>query len=353
MKKIAKYLIISLIISIIPLNLKPLSASAFTLSRAECVMEVSTGRILHFYNENVKLPIASTTKILTAITAIENFDVDREVTVPKKCVGVEGSSVYLRQGEVLSIKELLFGLMLRSGNDCAECIAETTVGRENFIKLMNSTAKKYGAINSNFVNPHGLPDDNHYSTAYDMCIITINAMKNPTFKEIVSTKRVNISNDGYDYDRVLINKNKLLFNYDGCTGVKTGYTKKAGRCLVSSAEKEGMEIVSVVINSPQMWERSIELLDTAYNEYDMIEVFNSENYNNDIKRNYKDKIIKVETSKNFKYPLKNEEKSFIKTLIDGKTELEFYKNPKENAVFEIYYQNKLIFSQNIFTIIYK
>ena len=244
--------------------------------------------------------------------------------------------------------------MLRSGNDCAETLATACCGSiEKFSALMNEMARKIGAKNSNFVNPHGLPDELHYSTAYDLCLISINAMKNPIFKEIAATKRANISNDGFDYDRVLINKNKLLYNYDGCTGIKTGYTKKAGRCLVSSAYKNGMEVVSVVINSPEMWERSIELLDNSFNNYKMTELFNSENYNNALRRDVNGNLVKIEALSYYRYPLKDDEINNIKILIDGKTEEEFYKNPTKNAVFEIFNKNKLIFSQNIFTIIYK
>lgn len=351
MKKIINISILSIIISIFTSLIYSPVVSAYTVSKGECVIEVNSDRILYCLNENTKLPMASTTKILTALTVIENFDLDKEITVSKSSVGVEGSSIYLREGEKLTVKELLYGLMLRSGNDCAECLASSIISKEKFIKLMNETAIKCGAINSNFTNPHGLHDDNHYTTAYDLCKITAYAMKNETFREIASTKKVKISNDGYSYDRVLINKNKLLFTYDGCIGVKTGYTKKAGRCLVTAVEKEDMLIVSVVINSPEMWERSKELLSTAFFQYDMVNVVNKNDYNDKIYKTENGKIFKIEMPCSFKYPLKQSEISQLSFKFNDKSEQEFIKNPTKSAIFEIMLENKLIFSQNIFTII--
>lgn len=350
MKKLVNIAIITLIINIFILSIPTVKASAYTVSHGECVMEVNSGRILSSFNMDKKLPTASTTKILTALTVIENFDIDKEVTVPESAVGVEGSSIYLRKGEKLTVKELLYGLMLRSGNDCAECLAQTLTSRSDFISLMNKTAVKCGAKNSNFTNPHGLPDDNHYTTAYDLCKISVKAIKNPVFKDIVSTKRVNVSNDGYAYDRLLINKNKLLFSYDGCTGIKTGYTKKAGRCLVSSAERDGLEVVSVVINSPEMWERTKELLNNSFENYDMVEVLNKNEFNDKIYTSNDGKPYKFEVYNSFIYPLTKSERKEIKFLFNGKKQDEFIENPSKEAVFEIFLQNKLIFSQNIFTI---
>ncbi|MBO5889130.1 MAG: D-alanyl-D-alanine carboxypeptidase, partial [Clostridia bacterium] len=236
--KIRFLTIISLVLSFFLFKIN--TVSAYSVSQAECVIELNSLRVLSQNNKDIKLPMASTTKILTALTVIENFDINKTVEVKKSMTNIEGSSIYLKEGEHLTVKELLYGLMLRSGNDTAECLAQSLVCRDNFIKLMNETAKKYGAVNSNFTNPHGLHDENHYTTAYDLALITAGAMKNPVFKEIVSTKRINISNETENYDRVLINKNKMLTFYEGRNGVKTGYTKKAGRCLVSSAERNGM-----------------------------------------------------------------------------------------------------------------
>lgn len=345
------FAIISLIIGSFQFN-KFEVVSAYTHSKGECVFEVSSGRVLYASNEHLQLPMASTTKILTALTVIENFDLETEITVKKNSVGIEGSSIYLREGEKLTVKELLYGLMLRSGNDCAECLASSLVDRNEFIALMNKTAKLSGALNSNFVNPHGLHDENHYTTAYDLGKITCRAMKNETFKEICATKRVKISNDGFDYDRVLINKNKLLFNYDGATGVKTGYTKKAGRCLVSSAKRNGMEVVSVVINSPQMWERSKELLDTSFNNYDYVKIVDKNDFDK-VFSSPLGKVVKLCVDFDCFYPLTKEEQSDVVCKFNGYLIDEFIKNPTKEVQFEVFAKNKLIFSQKIGTILSK
>ncbi len=340
--------ILSLILTIFQFKVN--TASAYTVSKAECVIELESNRVLYSINEDAKLPMASTTKILTALTVIENFDINKTICVKKSSTNIEGSSIYLREGEHLTVKELLYGLMLRSGNDCAECLAESLTDRANFIQLMNKTAKDCGAKNSNFTNPHGLHDENHYTTAYDLCLITAKALKNEVFKEIVSTKKINVSNEGYEYDRVLLNKNKMLSLYEGANGVKTGFTKKAGRCLVSSAKRGNMTVITAVLNSPQMWERSMELLNYSFNNFTLCEVVNKENFNNEIYTNKKGKKFNILLHKNFYYPLTNEEKEHITYKINGKDLCSFINNPEKNGVFEIYLKNKLIFSQNVYII---
>ncbi|MCM1289980.1 MAG: D-alanyl-D-alanine carboxypeptidase [Corallococcus sp.] len=247
------------------------AANFQTSAQSAVVMEKSSGRILWQKNADAQLPMASTTKIVTALTVIEREpDLDKSVEIPAEACGIEGSSVYLRVGERLTVRELLLGLMLRSGNDCAVALALNTGGTvENFCKMMNETAENVGCENSNFANPHGLPDDNHYTTAKDLARITCNALKNRDFAEIVATKSAKISNDGYDYLRVLTNKNKLLFNCEGADGVKTGYTKKAGRCFVGSATRNGMQVVVVVLNCGPMFEDTASLLDAAFAEYEL------------------------------------------------------------------------------------
>lgn len=325
--------------------------SAYEQSRSECVMEMSSGRVLHSVNENEKLPIASTTKVLTALTVIKNFNLKKQVVVPKQAVGIEGSSVYLREGERLTVEELLYCLMLRSGNDAAECLANTlTNSREEFISLMNKTAKDCGAVNSCFLNPHGLPQSGHYSTAYDLCLIAADAMKNDDFRKITSTKRVEVSNDGFDYKRVLINKNKLLFSFEGATGIKTGYTKQAGRCLVSGAKRNGIEVVCVVLNSNQMWERSKELLDDGLNNYKTTKIFDSEDFFSNLYKTNSGKIVKFFTNNDFYYPIANSEAESINFKINDKTIEEYALNPQKTAEIKIFLKNELIFSQKIYSI---
>ena len=241
-----------------------------TSAKAMCVIEKDSGRIVASKNMKEKMPMASTTKIITALTVIQNCDnLDELIQVHDSAIGVEGSSIYLRQGELISVKDLLFGLMLRSGNDSAVALACHTGGSvKGFARLMNETAKSAGADNSNFVTPHGLDHKDHYTTAYDLAKITAYALNNPTFKEIVSTKmHVGEATNKSD-KRYMSNKNRLLNSLDGCIGVKTGYTKKAGRCLVTATERDNQTFVCVVLNCGPMFEESANLLNTAHALYE-------------------------------------------------------------------------------------
>lgn len=241
------------------------SMDSYASARAEIAMELSTGTTLTENNAHARLPMASTTKILTAIIIIEDCNLDEEITVSDEAVGVEGSSIYLQKDEKIDIRDLLYGLMLRSGNDSAAALAIHHSGSiESFACVMNERAKKMGAKNSNFKNPSGLPDDEHYTTAYDLCTIACYAMKNEVFRQIVST--TNYSGKYKNF----INKNKILYKYENANGIKTGYTLKAGRCLVSSAQQNGMDIVCVVLNCPDMYERSIEIFESCYKKFRLV-----------------------------------------------------------------------------------
>lgn len=245
---------------------------------SKIVMEVGSGRVLYDSNAYSKKYMASTTKILTAICIIENCELDKIVKVSKETCGVEGSSIYLEPNEELTVRDLLYGLMLRSGNDCAETLAVHCSGTiQNFAKLMNDTAIKIGAVNSNFVNPHGLHDDNHYTTAYDLALISCYGMKNSDFREIVGTKSIQIPFTTRNTIRYLKNKNKMLTEFDGSTGIKTGFTKKAGRCLVSSCKRNGMELVCVVLNCPPMFEESKALFTSCFNNFNLYKIVESDN----------------------------------------------------------------------------
>ena len=227
---------------------------------AYCVMDMDTGTILVSSNENHQQGIASLTKVVTAITVLENMEyLEKKYCVPKSATLVEGSSIYLQKGEPISVKELLYGLMLRSGNDSAHMLSQIIGGsNEGFGELMNETAIIAGATDSNFTNPHGLDEINHYSTASDLCKITSYAMKNPTFSKISGSKKYQGERTTY------FNKNKMLNLYDGATGGKTGYTKKCGRCLITTATREGKNLVCVVLNQPDMWTLSSSLLDQGF-----------------------------------------------------------------------------------------
>ena len=326
------------------------NAEAYSLSGAEAVMEVMSGRLLAERNAEEKLPMASTTKIVTAITVLDNFDSEKIITVPKECVGVEGSSIYLKANERYRVIDLLYGLMLRSGNDAAETLAVALSGSiRDFTLLMNDTARKVGANNSSFTNPHGLSDDNHYTTAKDLAMITCYAMKNETFRKIVSAKKHVAKEVVSGENKVWVNKNKMLFNFDGADGVKTGYTVKAGRCLVSSARRDGMEIVSVVLNSPQMFGRSAELLENAFSEYDLLKVIDSERFDYNIFDEQRSIAYKLSKPETFYYPVGKNEKIRCETDFTSFPDKSPEPNEKVGEI-KIYCSKQLIFSQNIYTL---
>ena len=212
-------------------------------AQSAVLIDGTSGRILYEHNAYQKLPMASTTKIMTGLLACESGKLSETVKTSAFASGTEGSSLWLKVGEEQSLEDLTYGLMLKSGNDAAVSIAEYLGGNTDaFALLMNKRAKEIGAVNTNFKNPHGLDHEEHYTTAYDLALIAREAMKNETFRKIVSTKTYSIPMQNEKWDRHLKNHNKLLWQYEGCNGIKTGYTKKCGRCLVSSAKKGGLEI---------------------------------------------------------------------------------------------------------------
>lgn len=224
-------------------------------------------------NAHRRLPMASTTKIMTAMIAIEALPLDTVVTVPAEAVGVEGSSIYLCEGERQTLEALLFALLLESANDAATAIAVAVAGStEAFADMMNRRAESLGLCDTHFVNPHGLDDDMHYTTAYDLAVTTAAAFSLPDFRRITGTYRVSVPfNDEADA-RLLINHNKLLRTYPGAIGGKTGYTKKSGRCLVSAAERDGLCLIAVTLSDPNDWADHEALLDFGFSEYESIRI---------------------------------------------------------------------------------
>lgn len=223
------------------------------------VIEQQSGRILFGTRHRERLGPASTTKIMTAIVALEYGDITDIVAVSEHAAAVEGSSMWLEAGEKISLEDLIWGLMLASGNDAATAIAEHISGsEETFAELMNETARRIGTTDTNFTNPHGLSDDNHYTTALDLALITAYGLNIPKFAEIVGTQRKIVSWEGREYGRTLNNHNRMLYLYEGSTGVKTGFTRATGRCLVSSAirtsdEGTSMQLIAVTLNAPDDW----------------------------------------------------------------------------------------------------
>ena len=294
------------------------SISASSSAGSAFVFDADSGRVFYSKNADAKRAMASTTKIATAITVIDNCkDLDAEVKIDKRAVGIEGTSIYLREGEVLTVRELLYGLMLRSGNDAAVALAIYTAGSvDEFATLMNKTAEKAGAENTNFANPHGLDNENHYTTARDLAKITAYALNNEDFAQIVSTKNIKIPSKEEGY-RFLSNKNRLLSSLEGCIGVKTGYTSKAGRCLVSAAERDGLRVVCVVLNCGPMFEESAAMINAVYQKYKNYEILEPYKFVADIPLgNGETPTVQVYSKKGLTLPLTEEEYSKITTEYD-------------------------------------
>lgn len=231
-------------------------------AKSAILLDCTTGRVIYEKNADVRSLIASTTKIMTALIVCEQCNVLDRVKIPKEAVGVEGSSMYLKEGEILTVQELLYGTMLSSGNDAATALAIYCGGTiEGFVELMNDKARSLGLMDTHFENPHGLDSQRHYSTARDLGKLAAYAMDNPIFAKITSTKTVQVGN------RYLSNHNKLLWQVEGADGVKTGYTRAAGRILVSSAQRGGRRLIAVTIYDPDDWQDHAQLLETGFQCY--------------------------------------------------------------------------------------
>jgi len=320
-KKLALiFIIVLLIIPVLPVGAKAEQRNFSVSAQAAVLIDQESGRVLYGKNENTPLRIASITKIMTAILAIESGKLDEMVKVSSKAERTEGSSIYLRAGEKIKLEHLVYGLMLRSGNDSAVAIAEHVGGSlEGFVYMMNEKAKELGMANTMFQNPHGLDDhEDHYSSAYDMALLTQYAMGNEIYREVASTKSYRV--DG-EQIRVWRNKNRLLTElYQYSTGGKTGYTKRAKRTLVSTAEKEDMNLIAVTLNAPSDWHDHMNLFNWAFDSYN-VEVLVEEG----ILKNIKDEFYKdhVYTPYSFEYPLTKSEFDSLKK------EITLYKPPEE------------------------
>ncbi len=236
-------------------------------AEAAVLIEPSTGDVLYAKNADRRLPMASTTKIMTALVVLEQLDPADPVTVDERACGVEGSSVYLKPGEVLTAEELLYALLLESANDAAAALAYAVSGSiENFAGLMNDMAARLRLTNTHFTNPHGLDNEAHYTTAADLARLSSYAMQNPVFARIVGTVKHRIpGSDGGV--RMLLNHNRLLRLSSDVTGVKTGFTKRSGRCLVSAAERDGVSLIAVTLNAPDDWDDHLALHELGFSSY--------------------------------------------------------------------------------------
>jgi serine-type D-Ala-D-Ala carboxypeptidase (penicillin-binding protein 5/6) len=300
-------------------------ASISVSARSAILIEQGSGRVLYEKNAHKVSRIASITKIMTAILAIESGKMDEMVKVSDKAVRAEGSAIYLHPGEKIKLEDLVYGLMLRSGNDAAVAIAEHVGGSlDGFVYLMNEKAREIGMKDSHFANPHGLDDhEDHVSTAYDMAILTRYAMENEMYKKIAGTKVHRAPNPSETWDRVWKNKNRLLTElYNYSTGGKTGYTKRAKRTLVSTAEKDDFDLIAVTLNAPDDWNDHIQMFEHAFDEYDIAEILSKGKVRGVKEPFYKDTLY---LQRSFVYPLTAEEEGLIKV------EYKLKKVPKDDS----------------------
>ena len=265
-------LFLMLLASLLPLfsfstaatTVNPLSVSA----KSAVLIEAESAEIVYAKNANTMLPMASTTKIMTALTALKLAKLSDKICVDARAVGVEGSSIYLVEGEILTLEELLYALLLESANDAAVAIAIGVSGSvDAFCDEMNRMAKELGLVQTHFTNPHGLDDEEHYTTAYELALIARSLLKNEALKKIVSTQKTTVSHDGTAHARLMVNHNKLLRTYEGCIGIKTGFTKRSGRCLVSAAKRNGVCLIAVTLNAPDDWRDHTALFDCGFSQY--------------------------------------------------------------------------------------
>lgn len=281
-------------------NIQALTTSA----QSVVLMELESGRVLYEKNAHEERLIASITKLLTALVAVEQREnLEENVTITAESCGVEGSSLYLTTETEITLEGLLYGLLLHSGNDAAHAIALHCSGSvEDFVALMNEKAESLGMLHSSFANPHGLNAENHYSSAYDMALVAQSCLNNDTVANIVATEKITLCG------RTFVNKNKLLSTYDGCIGMKTGYTERAGRTLVSATQKDGMTLICVTLNDPNDWVDHSNLFDYGFSTYSLMTFTPDSAPSTHIPlENTLLPFAKVGLDSSFSYPLKQDE----------------------------------------------
>lgn len=290
-----------------------INCSAEISASSAIVTVFGSGEILYEKNPRQKRSMASTTKIMTAILALESGMLDREITATKEMVTVEGTSIGLLAGDKISLRELVWGMLLQSGNDAANAVAVTVGGSvDGFVGMMNDKAKALGMVDTHFVTPSGLDADGHYTTAYDMALLTSYCLKNEEFVKICSSRQATLSYGNPPYKRTLTNHNKLLQLYDGAIGVKTGFTKKSGRCLVSAARRDGLTIICVTLNSPNDWDDHSYLLDCGFANVKKTELIYTENPRVHIISGEGDSLSLSASGKAFAFSLKGNPKISVR-----------------------------------------
>lgn len=330
-----KLFILLMIVFLLPFKVDAFSSSA----TSTILMDMDSGRILYSNNIHTRRSVASISKIMTAIIAIESGKLQDEVIIGEEINTAYGSGIYIKQGEHIKLEDLLYGLMLRSGNDAALAIAHYVGGSvDEFVKMMNEKAINLGMKNSEFNNPSGLDQENgNYSTAYDMAILTSYAMKNETYQKIVSTKKHKITTDMNYYSWT--NKNKLLHSYKYCTGGKTGFTEIARRTLVTTASKDNLNLVAVTLNDGNDFADHKNLFEEAFSKYTNYEIIKAGDITIPGETYYENNTLYLNNS--YTYPFANEEKQSIK-LKYNLNKLRNYKNNDKVGNIEIYIADEKI-----------
>lgn len=334
-----KFLIVLVIIMILPINVFGLSVS----SRSACLIDSDSGRILYEKDKDTPRLIASITKIMTAIIAIESNRLDEEVTVGEEVLKMYGSNIYIELNEKMTLRDLVYGLMLRSGNDAAIVISVFVGGTgEKFVEMMNKKANEIGMKNTVFNNPHGLDEETeNKSSAYDMALLSSYASHNDTYMQIAGTKKYTTQSDKKSY--LWNNRNKLLFSYEFCTAGKTGYTPRAGRTLVTNASKNGLNLTAVTLNDGNEYQTHQELYEYAFSNYKNYTILDTKKFKID-DAYYPDKIYIKE---NFSYPLLEEEKELIKVEVKL-TKLKDYQNNDQVGIVIVKLNGKEIHTQKVY-----
>lgn len=334
-----KIIILIALIIILPINVNALAIS----SRSACLMDMDSGRVLYSKDKDNPRLIASITKIMTSILAIESNRLDEEVTVGDEVLKMYGSNIYIELNEKMTLRDLVYGLMLRSGNDAAIVISVFVGGsEEKFVEMMNEKAKSIGMKNTIFNNPHGLDEETqNKSTAYDMSLLSSYASKNETYMQIVGTKKYTAKSDKKTY--LWNNRNKLLNSYKFCTGGKTGYTPSAGRTLVTNASNNNLNLTVVTLNDGNEYETHKELYEYAFSNYKKYKILNSKKFKIDDSY-YPDEIY---IKNDFYYPLTEDEKDRVKVEVKL-TKLNHYRNDDSVGIVIVKLDDEEINSQKVY-----
>jgi len=307
-------------------------------------LDCDSKRVLYEKNAYTPIEIASTTKIITALVAIKCGDLNKKIIVSEKAASIRGSEIGLKKGEVITLKELLYGLLLRSGNDASIAIAEGISGSvDEYLKLMNEYALEIGLLNSNFESPHGLDSSNHYSTAYDLALITAKAKEVKFFNDIVGSKDIDAKE--YNFTRSYHNINKILYLLPNSTGVKTGFTGKAGKCLVTSVKIQNRDVIIVTLNCTPRWKETEKINNYIEKNYEYKKLINKDNVLESLKVENSNDSVQIVSNKDIIFPIKSDEK------IEVKIKKPLYKMyapiqaGQKVGMVEVYADSKLLYTQ--------